>query len=203
MFIVDWVASCPVSLLPSQFCFVLEGGGEEGGGGLVAIHVLFVINFTSLTPFVVPFSLSALFLRQVPATPTAGRQQPINKLSDLMRESLAHAGFTEVLTWALCSHDENYGFLRKPDDQQAVKLSNPQTLEFQLVRTTLLGGLLKTLAHNQGHLNLPIKLFEGNCASASTFFFLCVCVYVYVCYVCAYVHAFVCVCMMCTIRYRA
>ena len=39
-----------------------------------------------------------------------------------MRNSLAQAGYTEVLTWALCSHDENYAFLRKPDDAQAVKV---------------------------------------------------------------------------------
>ena len=96
----------------------------------------------------------------VPPTPTEGRQQPLNKLSDLMRETLAQAGYTEALTWALCSHDENYAFLRKGDDHQAVKVSNPQTLEFQLVRSNLIGGLLKTLAHNQGHLQLPIRIFE-------------------------------------------
>jgi phenylalanyl-tRNA synthetase beta chain len=96
----------------------------------------------------------------VPPTPTEGRQQPLNKLSDLMREALAQAGYTEALTWALCSHDENYSQLRKADDNCAVKVSNPQTLEFQLVRTNLISGLLKTLSHNQGHLQLPIRLFE-------------------------------------------
>ena len=96
----------------------------------------------------------------IPPTPTEGRQQPLNKLSDLMREALAQAGYTEALTWALCSHDENYAQLRKADDGCAVKVSNPQTLEFQLVRTTLIGGLLKTLAHNQGRMQLPIRLFE-------------------------------------------
>lgn len=97
----------------------------------------------------------------IPPTPSEGRQQPINKLSDLMRENLAQAGYTEALTWALCSIEENFTHLRKPDDGTlAVKVSNPKTAEFQLVRTNLVGGLLKTLSANQAFLNLPIRLFE-------------------------------------------
>jgi len=41
-----------------------------------------------------------------------------------------------------------------------ITLSNPKSLDFQLVRTTLLPGLLKALANNQGQVNLPIRLFE-------------------------------------------
>ena len=38
-------------------------------------------------------------------------------------------------------------------------ISNPKTLEFQIARTTLLVGLMKTLASNK-QLPLPIKLYE-------------------------------------------
>lgn len=38
-------------------------------------------------------------------------------------------------------------------------ISNPKTLEFQVGRTTLLSGLLKTLAANK-KMPLPLKLFE-------------------------------------------
>ena len=41
----------------------------------------------------------------------------------------------------------------------AVHISNPKTLEFQVVRTTLLPGLLKTV-HANKNLPLPLKLFE-------------------------------------------
>lgn len=41
----------------------------------------------------------------------------------------------------------------------AVHISNPKTLEFQVARTTLLPGLLKTLAANK-KMPLPMKLFE-------------------------------------------
>lgn len=43
---------------------------------------------------------------------------------------------------------------------RAITLSNPKSLDFQLVRTTLLPGLLKALANNQGQVTLPLKLFE-------------------------------------------
>jgi phenylalanyl-tRNA synthetase beta chain len=40
-----------------------------------------------------------------------------------------------------------------------VKIANPKTLEFQVVRTTLLPGLLKTIRENRSH-PLPIRVFE-------------------------------------------
>jgi len=94
-----------------------------------------------------------------PITLTVGAQQPINKLSDQLREEIAQAGFTEVLTLSLCSIAENYDLLRKPEDGFAVKLGNPMTIEYQICRTTLFVGLLKTLNQNK-HINVPIKIFE-------------------------------------------
>ena len=41
----------------------------------------------------------------------------------------------------------------------AVHISNPKTLEFQVARTRLVPGLLKTLAANK-NMPLPLKLFE-------------------------------------------
>lgn len=45
------------------------------------------------------------------------------------------------------------------DGKTVVKLANPKSLEFQVVRTTLLPGLLKTIRENRSH-PLPIKIFE-------------------------------------------
>lgn len=59
----------------------------------------------------------------------------------------------------LCSHDENYKFLKREDDAKAVVLSNPKTVEYQVVRTTLLPGLLKTLKENKA-MGLPVGVFE-------------------------------------------
>ena len=48
---------------------------------------------------------------------------------------------------------------RKIEEVAAVHISNPKTAEFQIARTTLLPGLLKTLAANR-KMPLPLKLFE-------------------------------------------
>ncbi len=79
-----------------------------------------------------------------------------------LREQVAQAGFTEALTFSLCSRDDVSTKLRKDlksDKIPAVHIANPKTLEFQVARTTLLPGLLKTVQANR-KMPLPIKLFE-------------------------------------------
>ena len=91
---------------------------------------------------------------------TIAQPLAINKLSDIVRIEAAMARWTEVMPLILCSHQENFEFLnRKDDGNTAVKLANPKTAEYQVVRTTLLPGLLKTLRENKGH-SVPIKIFE-------------------------------------------
>jgi len=96
---------------------------------------------------------------EFPGTSTHGKQQPINKVTDLLRHEIAMSGYSEVLTMALCSREENYKLLGRPDDNLAVTLANPKTIEFQIARTTLLVGLLKTIATNRKN-PLPLKIFE-------------------------------------------
>uniref|UniRef100_A0AAY5EXZ0 Phenylalanine--tRNA ligase beta subunit n=1 Tax=Electrophorus electricus TaxID=8005 RepID=A0AAY5EXZ0_ELEEL len=98
--------------------------------------------------------------RTTPRTYTVANQFPLNKLTELLRLDLATAGFTEALTFALCSQEDIADKLQKNlKDTKAVHISNPKTAEFQVARTTLLPGLLKTLAANR-KMPLPLKLFE-------------------------------------------
>lgn len=91
---------------------------------------------------------------------TVAQPLPINKLSDIVRTEAAMAGWSEVLPLILCSHDENFAWLnRKDDGNTAVRLANPKTQEFQVVRTSLLPGLLKTIRENKHH-TVPMKIFE-------------------------------------------
>ncbi|EIW82084.1 phenylalanyl-tRNA synthetase subunit beta [Coniophora puteana RWD-64-598 SS2] len=95
-----------------------------------------------------------------PATSTVAQPLEIGKLSDVIRTEWALAGWVEALSFILCSHDENYAFLNRVDNgKEVVKIGNPKTLEFQIVRTSLLPGLLKTVRENRSH-PLPIRLFE-------------------------------------------
>lgn len=90
---------------------------------------------------------------------TVAQPLMINKLSDIVRLEAAMAGWSEVMPLVLCSHDENFAWLNRKDDGKAVKLANPKTAEYQVVRTSLLPGLLKTVRENKHH-SVPIKIFE-------------------------------------------
>ena len=86
---------------------------------------------------------------------TIASQQPINKLTDQLREQIAQAGFTEALTFSLCSRDDVSTRLRRDMPNDAVHIANPKTLEFQIARTTLLPGLLKTV---QANVKMPMTM---------------------------------------------
>ncbi|GAA6032544.1 hypothetical protein JCM8097_004808 [Rhodosporidiobolus ruineniae] len=95
-----------------------------------------------------------------PRTNTVAKPFPPNKLSDTLRRLCTEAGWTEVLPLILCSHDENFKFLNRADPGDlAVVLANPKTIEYQIVRTSLLPGMLKTVRENRKHA-LPLRIFE-------------------------------------------
>ncbi|XP_058043734.1 phenylalanine--tRNA ligase beta subunit isoform X2 [Ahaetulla prasina] len=96
----------------------------------------------------------------IPKTYTIANQFPLNKLTELLRQDLAAAGFTEALTFALCSQEDIASKLGVDiAATKAVHIANPKTAEFQVARTTLLPGLLKTVTANK-KMPLPLKLFE-------------------------------------------
>lgn len=84
---------------------------------------------------------------------------PLNKLGDILRLEAAMAGWSEVLPLILCSRDENFSWLNHKDDGTAVRLQNPKTAEYQIMRTSLVPGLLKCVRENKAHA-LPFKVFE-------------------------------------------
>ncbi|CAF4556333.1 unnamed protein product, partial [Rotaria sp. Silwood2] len=98
--------------------------------------------------------------KTVPKTSCIGNQFELNRVSDLLRHSVAESGFIEALTFTLCScPDVAEKFGKNIENIPAVHIANPKTQDFQIGRTSLLPGLLKTIANNQGTA-LPIQLFE-------------------------------------------
>lgn len=89
---------------------------------------------------------------------TFAAEPAVNKLADIIRNE-AKNRWIEVMPLILCSHDENYAWLNKRDDGKAVRLANPKTAEYQIVRTSLVPGLLKTIRENRKH-EVPLKIFE-------------------------------------------
>ncbi|KAL4115911.1 hypothetical protein PRIC2_012916 [Phytophthora ramorum] len=98
----------------------------------------------------------------IPHTQTIGMAQPLNKLGDLLRDEISRSGYIELLTHGLCSHKENFEYLNREDDgKTAVVLSNPATVEFEVVRTSMLPGVLKTIQNNKAmSIKEGLKLFE-------------------------------------------
>ena len=99
-------------------------------------------------------------VKTTPNINTTGSMFPLNKLSEQLRFDLAQAGLTEALTFTLLSRDDvGVKMNKKIEEIPAVHIGNPKTAEFQIARTSLLPGLLKTLAANK-KMPLPLKLFE-------------------------------------------
>ncbi|KAK2968062.1 hypothetical protein RJ640_000477 [Escallonia rubra] len=92
--------------------------------------------------------------------PQSLKPLPLSQFGDLLRMEIAMAGYTEVLTWILCSYKENFPMLKRKDDKStAVTIGNPRSSDFEVVRTSLMAGMLKTIGHNKDHPK-PIKIFE-------------------------------------------
>ncbi len=99
---------------------------------------------------------------EVPNTLCFGAPLPVNHFTDLLRAEIARAGFSEMLTHGLCSTAENFTHLRRPLGPAAA-LSNPANVEYEVVRTTLIPGALKTLSFNKSLSHRDgIRLFEIN-----------------------------------------
>lgn len=95
---------------------------------------------------------------KIPATLPRGeliecREQPEQRIQDLVKRILTAAGFYEVINYSFI----NPAYLRRlglPEDDyrfKAIPLQNPLSEEQAILRTTLLPGLLKTLQHNFYH----------------------------------------------------
>lgn len=95
----------------------------------------------------------------LPPVSTIGKQQPLNKMTDMLRYEMSSAGYKECLNFALCSLKENTTNLNLPETLPQATIANSKTIDFQAGRTNLLSGLLKTLFSNKKN-KLPIELFE-------------------------------------------
>ena len=94
-----------------------------------------------------------------PPINTVGKGYTLNNVSDIVREEIAHCGYNECLNFSLCSFDDLKKFFRVESVDDAVVIANPKNRDFQVARTSLIPGMLKTLASNKKN-KLPIQLFE-------------------------------------------
>lgn len=85
----------------------------------------------------------------LPRSMTIGGQQVSMKISERLRVELAAAGFTEALTFSLCSVDDVGKKMRQcgvENEKSVVRIANPATQEFQVcVRSCLESNQLERI----------------------------------------------------------
>ncbi|OAF66187.1 hypothetical protein A3Q56_06102 [Intoshia linei] len=105
-------------------------------------------------------------IKKMPSTNAITTVIYMNDISDKLRAEIAYYGYNEALTFSLYSksdvfykRDDLPSSVTSKECLDCVCILNPKTTECQMVRKSLIPGLLKTLSANQIYI-LPLKLFE-------------------------------------------
>jgi phenylalanyl-tRNA synthetase beta chain len=108
-----------------------------------------------------------LGFERLPSTTISGRvpdfqPQPLRELRDRVKDVLVAAGGQEIITYSAVSEallrrvtsHEDFEILRP------LRIVNPMSVEHELMRTSLRGSMLETVAHNLKLRRPALKLFE-------------------------------------------
>lgn len=91
-----------------------------------------------------------------------GGQEYVQSIADSIKTILTGAGFDEILSLSF-AHPQIFDKLNIPADsalRQGIRVLNPITDDFPILRTTLLGGVLETVVRNLSRKNEDIKIYE-------------------------------------------
>ncbi len=98
------------------------------------------------------------FTPTFPSSVTIGEEDCTLKLADGVRKIMVGLGFIEVVNFTLTNENHHFETMRK-ETEPCVKLANPVSSEYTIMRTSLLPTLMRNLADNR-HESFPQKLFE-------------------------------------------
>lgn len=93
-----------------------------------------------------------------PRTATTGEPHEIFEQANRVRQVMIGLGFTEVMNFILTNEENHYHKMRQKVGG-AVRLANPVSVEYSIVREAILPSLMKNLADNK-HESYPQRLFE-------------------------------------------
>jgi len=93
-----------------------------------------------------------------PKTTTTGETNEMFETANRVRQVMIGLGFTEVMNFILTNEEVHYHKMRQKVGR-AVKLANPVSMEYSIIRESLLPGLMKNLMDNK-HESYPQRLFE-------------------------------------------
>ncbi|UCG36479.1 MAG: phenylalanine--tRNA ligase subunit beta [Candidatus Bathyarchaeota archaeon] len=94
----------------------------------------------------------------LPSSVTIGKQHPAQMKANIARQIMIGFGFTEAMNFTLTNEAWHYTKMRRKP-AASVKLANPVSTEYTIMRHDLLPSLMKNLADNK-HESFPQKLFE-------------------------------------------
>ena len=93
-----------------------------------------------------------------PATVTTGREHRVSAVANYVRQIMAGLGFVEAMNFILANEVDHYQKMRRKAGKM-IRLANPVSTEYSIVRDDLLPSLMKNLADNK-HQAYPQQLFE-------------------------------------------
>jgi phenylalanyl-tRNA synthetase beta chain len=96
--------------------------------------------------------------------PTAGKKTRGQIITDRIKEILTAQGLSEAMTFSFES-PKVFDLLCLPQDnpaRNAVRILNPQGEDFSIMRTSLLNGILRSLALNYARRNKIVWIFEAS-----------------------------------------
>jgi phenylalanyl-tRNA synthetase beta chain len=94
----------------------------------------------------------------IPETVTIGEQHPTSRIANIVRQIMTGLGFTEVVNFTLTNEVYHHEKMRlKP--RNTIRLANPVSAEYTILRENLLPILMKNLMDNK-HESYPQRLFE-------------------------------------------
>lgn len=94
----------------------------------------------------------------IPKTLTIGEQHPAHRTANVVRQIVTGLGFTEVMNFTLINEVVHYEKMRLKA-RNPIKLANPVSSEYSILRESLLPSLMKNLMDNK-HESFPQRLFE-------------------------------------------
>jgi phenylalanyl-tRNA synthetase beta chain len=94
----------------------------------------------------------------IPKALTIGEQHPVQRIANVVRQIMTGLGFTEVMNFTLINEVVHYEKMRLKA-RETIKLANPVSAEYTILRESLLPSLMKNLMDNK-HESFPQRLFE-------------------------------------------
>lgn len=94
----------------------------------------------------------------LPSTMTIGRELPLTILLRTMRDLMVGLGYQEIVNYVLTNNRVLFEQMNRRR-QAVVEISNPKSMEYHLVRNSLLPGILAFLGENSAQ-ELPQRVFE-------------------------------------------